>query len=215
MTPRSTRSNPLALAILTCLHEKPMHPYEIAQTLRSRAKHESLRLNYGSLYGVVDALVGRGCAAPRAGGPAPTPPPPTVYAITALGRREMNDWLSELVSTPAKEYLRFEAALSLLGALAPDDALELLRQRALALEIKLRRSEATHALARDHGLPRLFMLEDEYAQTLLRAELEFVHGLVADFENGKLEGLDEWRGWYAHDGAPRQWFPTEQEEKDR
>jgi len=31
--PRSI-SNPLALAVLACLHERPMHPYEVAQTLR-------------------------------------------------------------------------------------------------------------------------------------------------------------------------------------
>ena len=36
--PRWSRSNPLALAVLVCLYEKPMHPYEVAQTLRARAK---------------------------------------------------------------------------------------------------------------------------------------------------------------------------------
>jgi len=58
MTSRN-RANPLALAILACLHERPMHPYEVAQTLRSRAKHESIRLNFGSLYSVVESLTGR------------------------------------------------------------------------------------------------------------------------------------------------------------
>ena len=54
--PRWSRSNPLALAVLVCLYEKPMHPYEVAQTLRQRAKQESVRLNYGSLYAVVESL---------------------------------------------------------------------------------------------------------------------------------------------------------------
>ena len=58
--PARSRSNPLALAVLTCLFEKPMHPYEMAQTMRSRAKHESVKLNYGSLYGVVEGLEKRG-----------------------------------------------------------------------------------------------------------------------------------------------------------
>ncbi|HEV8064303.1 MAG TPA: PadR family transcriptional regulator, partial [Acidimicrobiales bacterium] len=58
--PASTRSNPLALAVLVSLYERPMHPYEVAQTLRDRAKHESVRLNYGSLYSVVDGLEKRG-----------------------------------------------------------------------------------------------------------------------------------------------------------
>ena len=43
-------SNPLALAVLASLTERPMHPYEISTTLRQRAKEESIKLNYGSLY---------------------------------------------------------------------------------------------------------------------------------------------------------------------
>ena len=49
-------SNPLALAVLGCLAERPMHPYEISTTLRSRGKEQSIRLNYGSLYSVVESL---------------------------------------------------------------------------------------------------------------------------------------------------------------
>jgi len=212
MTSRN-RSNPLALAILACLHERPMHPYEVAQTLRSRAKHESIRLNFGSLYSVVEGMAGRGLIEPQGTVREGKRPERTVYAITPLGVRELTDWLSELVSTPTKEYLQFEAALSLLPGLPPDEVLSLLRQRANALELKLRQSEATHALAHDQGLPRLFMLESEYGDALLRAELDFVHGLINDLENDKLDGLDEWRGWYVNDTAPRQWFPTEETEK--
>ena len=52
---RST-SNPLALAVLACLSERPMHPYEMASTMRERGKEQSIKLNYGSLYTVVDSL---------------------------------------------------------------------------------------------------------------------------------------------------------------
>ena len=209
MSPRN-RTNPLALAILACLHERPMHPYEVAQTLRSRAKHESIRLNFGSLYSVVEVLAGRGLIEPQETVREGKRPERTVYAITPLGVRELTDWLSELVSTPVKEYLQFEAALSLLPGLPPEEVLDLLRLRAHALEVRLKQSEATHALAHEQGLPRLFMLESEYGDALLRAEIDFVHTLITDLENNKLEGLDEWRGWYLADTAPRQWFPTEE-----
>jgi len=46
-------SNLLALAVLACLVERPMHPYEISTTLRTRGKEQSIKLNYGSLYSVV------------------------------------------------------------------------------------------------------------------------------------------------------------------
>lgn len=208
------RANPLALAILSCLHERPMHPYEVAQTLKSRAKNESIRLNFGSLYSVVEGLASRGMIEARETVREGKRPERTIYEITPLGRRELTDWLSELVSTPAKEYLQFEAALSLLPSLAPDDALALLRQRVVALEIRLRQSEATGALAQDQGLPRLFMLEGEYSDALTRAELEFVRALVTELENDKLAGLEEWRGWYVGDDEPRQWFPKEGSEDE-
>lgn len=53
-------SSPLALAVLAQLAEGPMHPYEIAATLRSRGKEHSIKLNYGSLYTVVDNLAKHG-----------------------------------------------------------------------------------------------------------------------------------------------------------
>jgi DNA-binding PadR family transcriptional regulator len=62
-------------------------------------------------------------------------PEPTVYRLTDAGRLELIDWLSELLSRPAKEYTRFEAGLSLLPVLPPEDAVALLEQRCRTLEI--------------------------------------------------------------------------------
>ena len=53
-------TNALALAVLTLLYEKPMHPYEMSTTLRHRSKEDSIRLNYGSLYAVVESLRKKG-----------------------------------------------------------------------------------------------------------------------------------------------------------
>jgi DNA-binding PadR family transcriptional regulator len=196
VTSRS-RSNPLALAVLTCLYEKPMHPYEISQTLRARAKHDSIRLNFGSLYGVVASLerrrLIRAVETVREG----KRPERTVYDITETGRTEMHEWLSELLSVPVKEYLQYEAGLSLLGAIPPDEAVPLLRMRCDSIEIELDRADALHEAMAKRGLARLFSLESEYMAALLRAELEFTRGLVADIEAGDLSGLDEWRQWHA------------------
>src|SRR5277367_2422049 len=108
---RWSRSNPLALAVLVSLYEKPMHPYEVAQTLRTRAKQESVRLNYGSLYGVVESLEKRGLIRAVETVREGRRPERTVYDITDLGSREVTDWLSELVGVPAKEYPQFLAGL--------------------------------------------------------------------------------------------------------
>src|SRR5512142_2977137 len=110
-------SNPLALAVLVLLYERPMHPYEMASTLRERAKHESIKLNYGSLYTVVDALVRdaliEAIETVREG----RRPERTIYDITEAGKVMMIDWFSDLIRLPAKEFTQFEAGLSLIGAL--------------------------------------------------------------------------------------------------
>ncbi len=59
------RSNPLALAVLVFLFERPMHPYEIATTLRERRKEDSIKIRFGSLYTVIDRLHANGLIAPR------------------------------------------------------------------------------------------------------------------------------------------------------
>ena len=40
--------------------ERPMHPYEISTTLRTRGKESSIKLNFGSLYSVVESLAKHG-----------------------------------------------------------------------------------------------------------------------------------------------------------
>src|SRR6187551_3614907 len=106
-------TNLLALAVLSCLNERPMHPYEISQTLRFRGKDQSIKLNYGALYSVVEALVKAGFVAPRETVREGRRPERTIYEITDAGLEECESWLSELVSTPTREYHSLEAALSM------------------------------------------------------------------------------------------------------
>lgn len=190
------RTNPLALAVLACLYERPMHPYECARTLRSRAKHESIRLNYGSLYKVVESLERRSLIRARETVRDGRRPERTVYEITDAGIQEFVEWLSDLVSSPVKEYPQFEAALSLLPGLPPDEAVGLLEERCLALEHQLATIRASLAGSQTAGIPRLFTIETEYQQALVEAELDWVRALAKDIESGALEGLDEWRGWH-------------------
>jgi len=202
--PRWSRSNPLALAVLVCLYEKPMHPYEVAQTLRARAKEQSVRLNYGSLYAVVESLEKKGFIKATGTVREGKRPQRTVYEITEVGSLEMTDWLTELVGTPTKEYPAFMAGLSFLPALDPDDALGALRRRAEALTMRLVSMRGAMQAARDAGLPRIFELESEYEERVVTAELAFVKALVEEMDNGTLEGLELWRLFQTDDFDPEE-----------
>ncbi|GGS91677.1 PadR family transcriptional regulator [Planobispora rosea] len=190
------RGNPLALAVLALLFERPMHPYEMASTMRARRKEESIKLNYGSLYSVVESLVKRDLIEAveviREG----RRPERTVYTITEPGRLELFDWLSELISTPTREYTSFEAGLSLIGVLPPDEAIRLLEERVLRLEQRLHMEEALGELTAKQRLPRLVLIEWEYTMMLRRAERDWVNGLLEEFREGTFESLDFWRTFH-------------------
>ena len=197
-----SRSNPLALAVLICLYERPMHPYEVASTLRQRHKQESVRLNYGSLYSVVASLEKRRLVTPVETEREGRLPERTVYELTPAGRAEMHEWLADLVSLPIKEYPSFEAALSFLPALAPDEAVALLEGRAERLERLLVQTDAARGLVEKQRVPRLFWVEGEFRYSQWQAELDFVRRLTADIRSGVLEGTEWWRAIYADPDRP-------------
>lgn len=187
------RTNPLALAVMVCLLERPMHPYEVATTLRQRMKHRSVKLNYGALYGVVESLCRRGLIEAKETERAGRLPERTIYELTDAGRIEVNDWLAELISTPATEYPQFVAALSFLSALPPEQVVELLKERYRSLVVQEAHASATRELMQKHGLPRLLWVEEEYRDRMRATEADYVKSLVRDIEAGTLEGSDWWR----------------------
>ncbi len=186
-------NNPLALAALACLSERPMHPYEISTTLRSRGKEQSIKLNYGSLYSVVESLQKHGLITPRETIRRGNRPERTVYEITDAGLAEFEDWLSELLSTPTQEFTSLEAALSLMPGLPPDDVARLLDARCGALEIKLRADASTLDAVREQGVPDIFLVEMRYQQAMREAELAFVRQLASDIRSAALDGVKTWR----------------------
>jgi DNA-binding PadR family transcriptional regulator len=169
----------------------------VAQTLRARAKQESVRLNYGALYAVVESLEKKGFIKATGTVQEGKRPQRTIYAITDDGSREMDDWLTELIGTPSKEYPDFMAGLSFLPALSPEDAIAALRRRSEALAIKLTAARGTRKAAREAGLPRLFDLEGEYEESQIASELKFVSGLLDELSSGSFEGIDMWRHFHS------------------
>jgi DNA-binding PadR family transcriptional regulator len=170
-----------------------MHPYEISTTLRTRGKEQSIKLNYGSLYSVVESLGKHGLVRAKETVRDGRRPERTVYEITEAGQNEMEDWLAELLSTPARDYTSLEAGLSLMAMLPPDEVARLLAERAERLRIDLRSMDATLAAVADMGLPDVFTVETSFRRAMMAAELDFVAGLVGDIRLGKLGGTAGWR----------------------
>ncbi|MCK2216326.1 PadR family transcriptional regulator [Actinomadura sp. ATCC 31491] len=193
--------NLLGLAVLTVLVHRPMHPYEMASVLRARGKDHDMRIKWGSLYTVVRNLEKHGLIAAVESNRQGARPERTVYRLTDAGLAEAADWTRELLAAPVHEPSAFEAGLSVLGGLGPGEVVTLLRRRLAALE---RRVEAGRDdLERDgRELPRLFLLESEYALAMRQAEAAWVRGLLAELEEGRFPGLDDWRAYHESGRVP-------------
>ena len=195
-------SNPLALAVMALLYERPMHPYEMVTLMRERGKHESVRLRYSSLYSVVSALEREGLIVARETIREGRRPERTVYEITGDGREEFLTWLRELLREPVKEYTQFAAGLSFLPGLPPEEAVALLEERVRLLERETGEMKSRlDAAMEQFGLPRLFLVESEHELMLREAELEWVRGLAKDIEAGELGSLSEWRSLHSEQVA--------------
>lgn len=204
MAKRRRVGNLLALAVLAALVERPRHPYEIAAVLRARGKDQDMPIKWGSLYTVVANLERHGLLAAVESGRQGRRPERTVYRITEAGRAELVDWTRELIAVPEREQPRFEAGLSVLGVLAPDEALDLLRQRLDRLEGQLAAQRAALA-GHAREVPRIFLIEAEYDLAVREAEATWVRGLLDELTTGALPGLAEWRAWHETGAVPPEW----------
>lgn len=207
MATRRKVGNLLALAVLSYLTQRPMHPYELSRTLRDNGDDRSIKFNHGSLYMVVQQLAKAGFIAELETSREGQRPERTVYALTDAGRRELRDWLRELIAEPQHEYPQFVAALSLVGALPPSEVLDLLRQRAERLTGQRAEIRALVDDALAKGVPGLFLVEEEYRLAMLDAEIAFVRHFIDRITDPDIP----WRRlWAEFHGEPD---PTDEREK--
>ncbi|WP_328540992.1 PadR family transcriptional regulator [Streptomyces sp. NBC_00344] len=207
---RRKLGNPLALAVMVLLSERPMHPYQIAQTLRQRGKEQSVKINFGSLYTVVQNLEKHDFVEVADVQKQGNRPERTLYCLTGEGRAEMVDWMSDLLAVPATEFPLYGTALSFMGVLPPDETATLLTDRAGQLEV---RAAALRGVLQKlyETLPRIFLLDTEYQLHMLEAEAEWTRTLVAEMADGSLSGIQGWRSLHETGEVPQEWQTLEED----
>jgi DNA-binding PadR family transcriptional regulator len=201
MTAKRKVDNLMALAVLSTVIQKPMHRYEIASVMRARGKDQDMDIKWGSLYTVVQNLAKHGFLEVVGTSRQGARPERTVYQITEAGRQEMLDWTRELLSTPEPEHPKFAAGLSAQAILSPDEVVTLLGMRLGRLEesIAARRAAITEHLKE---VPRLFLVEDEFAVAMVEAEADWVRALLAELTSETFPDLTTWRAIHGGDMPP-------------
>ncbi|HLJ34953.1 MAG TPA: PadR family transcriptional regulator [Ktedonobacteraceae bacterium] len=209
-------SNLLALAILSLLTERPMHPYEMLGVMRQRELAAVIKMNQSSLYSVIEALQREGWIVPTETRREGRYPERTVYATTADGRAELADWLRSLIRQPAIEYTAFAAALAFIGNLPPVEAAALLEEHARALQEQVSSTHSIIERGLHLGVDRLFLVEDAYTLTLQTARLTFVRQLISEINDGTLTEMSgEQRIWkMTHPELALLWNTAEKEQEN-
>jgi DNA-binding PadR family transcriptional regulator len=208
MAKRRKVGNLMALSLLSLLMERPMYPYEMRSKLHEYGKDQAIKINWGSLYTVVQNLEKYGFIEAVEVAREGRQPERTVYRITEAGRAELVDWLRELLGVPEREYTRFEAALGEGAHVGPDELISLLRQRLDTLDAA--NAELAEGLATwGARMPRLFLIETEYHLALRRAEAEWVRGLLTELTDGTFPHIEAWRRYHKTGEFPDDLIPRE------
>jgi DNA-binding PadR family transcriptional regulator len=178
---------PLALAVLYMLSEEPMHPYEMRQRIRDHGIDYAIKVTHGSLYHAVERLSARGLIRAVETSREGRRPERTVYAITEEGRDEALSQLRGMIARPVQEYPALGAALTFARMLPPEELALLLRRRAVAVEAQIAAHDTLIDGLRKQGVDRVGLIEVEYAQALLRAELDWLRAAEDEIVSGRFQ----------------------------
>ncbi|HEY6696357.1 MAG TPA: PadR family transcriptional regulator [Solirubrobacteraceae bacterium] len=191
-SPSAAQRSSLALLVLWLLYEKPQHVYGMQKLIEAQGKDRVVNVrSRGSLYQTIERLVRHGLVEVSETVRVEGYPDRILYAITDAGREVAREWLREVLRTVGGEYPDFIAAVSILFGLPPDDARAQLEERERRLAAELADTEAALA-GPPAGLPRLFLLEEEYRKALLDAQLAWLRGVIADLRDGRLDWNEQW-----------------------
>jgi DNA-binding PadR family transcriptional regulator len=176
------------MVVLSLVCEEPMHPYRMQVLIKERGKDQIANVaQRNSVYQTIVALRRAGLIAIRETSREERRPERTVYEATEAGRRTLGSWLQTVLSTPAREFPDFPAALSLVPLLAPRDVRTQLEARVAVLELRLAELEKPVP-----ELPRLFLLEAEYMAAIVRAEIKWLRAVIADLRSRRLTWSEAW-----------------------
>lgn len=192
---------PLALSILTCLRERPMHPYEIKHMMHERRHDDVVKLRMGSLYSTINRLDAEGMIVAIGTEREGRRPERTTYTITAAGEAGLLDWLRDALATPVHEFPQFGSMLAFLPHLMPHEAASLLRTRVANLEAAAIEDEALLGNEFWSRMPRMHRIHAEYAAHLRAAEIAWVSGLADDIETGRLAWPEVIVDWHRQRGS--------------
>ncbi|MFI9383254.1 PadR family transcriptional regulator [Kutzneria sp. NPDC052558] len=179
--------SPVVMAVLALLAGEPMHVYRMQQLIKERGVDMVVNVrNRSGLYAAIERLARDRLIDVHAVERDTRHPERTVYELTRQGREVLLAGLREGLATPNPEFPLFPAAVSFLHLLSPQDARRQLALRAVELEKRLAGTRLLLSESERHGVPRLYLLEHQYTEGLVNAELNWIRTVCSDLDTGAL-----------------------------
>ncbi|WP_370970643.1 helix-turn-helix transcriptional regulator [Amycolatopsis sp. cg9] len=186
----SAKLTPLGIAVLELLHEKPMHPYEMAQLMRERYVNTRVNVKAGSLYHTVERLRRDGFIevvdTQRDG----RRPERTVYGMTQAGLDEFNQRGRELLGDLVAEFPAYLSGLAVIDELGRETSLIELEHRVTRLRAAVAADQAVLQRLAEDDTPPIYWLDWRYQCDHRKFELEWTERLLADLKSGRIPFQD-------------------------
>lgn len=172
----------LGISVLALLRARPMHGYEMFQTLIQRHADRIVKVRPGSLYHVVDRLTEekliRRAATTRDG----RRPERAVYEITDAGAEALEQRVAQCIATPTHEFPQFAVALAEINFLGQDAAGDAIDDRAAALEARV---AEIMALCDASVMPAGYLVAFDYLLATMHAELTWLRSFADSVRSGR------------------------------
>lgn len=165
---------PLAVVILALLKERPMHPYEMHQTLVDRHQDRVVKLRPGSLYHTVERLRSDGFVTVKSVEREGNRPERTTYAITASGKQALAQRVAFLLQQRGTDFPSFPVAIGEAHFLPREVAISALKERMASIETDLTATGEGQRTAVRRGVDPVVLLSANYLQHMLSAEHEWL-----------------------------------------
>lgn len=182
---------PLAVLVLGLVAERPMHPYEMVQTTIERREDRLVKFRPGTLYHTVDRLADKRLIEVHDVEREGNRPERTIYRITAPGRAALATSLEELLAGHPTEYPQLYLALSEAHGLPRTRVIELLTTRLAHMRAELETLREGAAEAADNGKAEMFYLDIGCRITTMRAQIDWLDGLVERLSTHSIAWLDD------------------------
>jgi DNA-binding PadR family transcriptional regulator len=179
-------ATPLGLATLALLVERPMHPYEMYQTLVQRHQDRVVKLRRGSLYHSVYWLEDRGMVRSTSTEREGNRPERTIYEITEAGREELTQRVAGMLATPVNEYPEFPLAIGEAHNLPLNTVIDLLTGRLVLLKAQLADSDEAVRELENRQVERRYWLDGSYTRAIQAAEVSWLEQLLADLRSNDI-----------------------------